>query len=65
MKSRRVACADAGGLILAHSVQAGAAHLQKGAVLSDADINTLLAAGVADVPVTEEDSANEGVGDPQ
>ena len=65
MKSRRVACADAGGLILAHSVQAGAAHLQKGTVLSDADIKTLLAAGVADVTVTDEDFAKEGVGDPQ
>ena len=51
MKFGRVPCAEAGGLILAHSVQAGAARLQKGSVLSDADIGALLAAGIAEVTV--------------
>lgn len=69
MKFGRVPSARAGGLILAHSVRAGAERLKKGSVLSDADIRILVEAGVPDVTVAtleagdiHEDSAAQLVG---
>lgn len=53
MKFGPVPVAQAAGLILAHSVQAGSVRLKKGSILADADIAALTAAGIADVTVAE------------
>lgn len=53
MKFGTVPTSEAAGLILAHSVQAGAARLKKGCILRDADVVTLLGAGIAEITVAE------------
>ncbi|MEM7090638.1 MAG: molybdopterin-binding protein [Pseudomonadota bacterium] len=58
MKFGPVALADAQGAILAHSVQAGARKLRKGAVLSASDIADLAAAGLSTVTVARLDAGD-------
>lgn len=53
MKFGTVPTSESAGSILAHSVQAGAARLKKGCILRDADVVTLLGAGIAEITVAQ------------